>query len=392
MSLFRKVLGGGQGPERAHVRSWDQRPSWMRDGMRVQLLDGGVDLEVVGESHYQEDLWQLAGGRRNPDERMRVPVYAVLAPETDNPYDSNAVSVWVDGLKVGYLSRDDARQYRPGLLALQREHGMPIALPGVIVGGGMRADGPGRLGVFLRHDPADFGLQPSPMPQHAFHMRTGLSEAFATDGANGIHHLSWMRDLPGDEIRAISTLRKLLAGEADPLDRHFMYAQLETLLYRSREAFGSALDEYDQACRRHDAEMDDIRQAFMTEWGEVPLLEIYRQMAIRQQKAGDFEQALWWAERGIAVYGDDAARPEAVEDLQHRAAAYRAKLTPVSQHSRAHVPMYGQPQTETLKCRECGRQFQRDRTRGRKPMRCPECTGSMAIRTPVTGDRTEPSS
>ena len=77
--------------------------------------------------------------------------------------------------------------------------------------------------------------------------------------------------------------------------------------------------------------MDDIRQAFMTEWGEVPLLETYRQMAIRQQKAGDFEQALWWAERGIAVYGDDAARPEAVEDLQHRAAAYRAKLAPASQ-------------------------------------------------------------
>jgi hypothetical protein len=164
-----------------------------------------------------------------------------LVPETDNPYDVNAVSVWVDGLKVGYLSRDDARRYRPGLLALQREYGMPIALPGVIVGGGMRADGPGRLGVFLRHDPADFGLQPLPVPQSAPHMRTGLSEAFATDGINGTPHLSWMRDLPGDDIRAISTLRKLLVEEVDPLDRHFMYAQLETLLYRSREVFASAL-------------------------------------------------------------------------------------------------------------------------------------------------------
>jgi hypothetical protein len=119
MSLFRKVPGVGQAHERPQVRSWDQRPRWMRDGLQVQLLDGGVDLEVV--------------------------------------------------------------------------------------------------------------------------MRTGLSEAFATDGINGTPHLSWMRDLPGDDIRAISTLRKLLVEEVDPLDRHFMYAQLETLLYRSREVFASAL-------------------------------------------------------------------------------------------------------------------------------------------------------
>jgi hypothetical protein len=39
-----------------------------------------------------------------------------LAAEADNPDDANAVSVWVQGLKVGYLSRDDARRYRPGLL------------------------------------------------------------------------------------------------------------------------------------------------------------------------------------------------------------------------------------------------------------------------------------
>ena len=44
-------------------------------------------------------------------------------------------------------------------------------------------------------------------------------------------------------------LRKLLAAEADVLDRHFMYAHLESALYRCRDAFTSALDEYDEACR-----------------------------------------------------------------------------------------------------------------------------------------------
>ena len=33
-----------------------------------------------------------------------------------------------------------------------------VLLVGVIAGGGIREDGPGRLGVFLRHDPADFDL------------------------------------------------------------------------------------------------------------------------------------------------------------------------------------------------------------------------------------------
>lgn len=135
----------------------DGRPAWMRDGMEVTLLDGNDDLEVVGESYYQENLWRLVEPRRR-DERIRHDVYALLVAEDDNSYDANAVAVWVQGLKVGHLSRADARRYRPGLLSLQRRHGQPVALNGVIAGGGIRADGPGRLGVFLRHDPADFGL------------------------------------------------------------------------------------------------------------------------------------------------------------------------------------------------------------------------------------------
>ena len=70
-----------------------------------------------------------------------------------------------------------------------------------------------------------------------------------------------MSGLPADDIRAISALQQLLAHDADPIDRHFMHAQLENLLYRARNAFASALDEYDQACRDHDGEMDAIRQA-----------------------------------------------------------------------------------------------------------------------------------
>jgi hypothetical protein len=129
----------------------------VRDGIEVALLDGSDDLEVVGESYYQENLWRLVGPRW-PAERVRHHVCAVLIAEDDNPYDTNAVAVWVQGLKVGHLSRANARRCRPGLLSLQRRYGQPVALNGVIVGGGVREDGPGRLGVFLCHDLADFGL------------------------------------------------------------------------------------------------------------------------------------------------------------------------------------------------------------------------------------------
>lgn len=375
MSFLRKILRGGNGSGRTDATSSHKKPVTVSDSKRYQLLGGGVDLNVVGESFRQENLWRQVGRRHHLEDRVRVDVCAVLEPETGNPHDPNAVSVWVDDHKVGYLSRDDARQYRPGLLTLQREYGRPIALHGVIAGGGIREDGPGLLGVFLDHDPADFGLQARSVSLPVPRMRTGLTDVAVHDGADGTHHLDWMRDLPEDDIRAITMLRKLLEKRTDPLDRHFMYTQLETLLYKSRDAFGSALDDYDQACIHHDAEMDDIRHIFITRWGDVPVLETYRQMAIRQQKAADFKQALWWAERGISVYGNEAARPEAVEDLRRRAAAYKAKLTPALQPPYVPVPTSEQPEIETLRCVVCRRDFQRNRVRGRKPTRCPECAG-----------------
>jgi hypothetical protein len=150
-----KPNGSGQGKlETTHE---DETPAWMRDGVEVTLLDGNEDLEVVGESYYQENLWRLVSPHRR-GERVRSDIYALLVAENDNPHDAKAVAVWVQGLKVGHLSRANARRYRPGLLRLEDRYGQPIALEGEIVGGGIREDGPVRLGVFLRHDLTDFGL------------------------------------------------------------------------------------------------------------------------------------------------------------------------------------------------------------------------------------------
>lgn len=116
--------------------------------MSVTLFDGDESLEIKGESFYQENLSQIVRevGRR---------VHAVLVPEPDNPYDKNAVAVWVNGLQVGHLGREDAAVYQSPISRLQEEEGQPIALNGRLFGG-ERAES--RVGIWLYHDPKDFAL------------------------------------------------------------------------------------------------------------------------------------------------------------------------------------------------------------------------------------------
>lgn len=293
-------------------------------GPTPTVLGGRETLEVVGESYYQECLWRIVGGFRT--ERVRQDVQAVIVPEPTNPFDSNAIQVMIDGALVGYLGREDAAVYRTGLKVLMDRYGGPIALMGCVVGGGRRPDGPGMLGVFLDHDPSDFGLGARQF-SHIGELRTGLSQALATDVEDDSYDLSWYRQLSGHKTaQDIVTLRRLLAGEEDPIDRHFMLSELGRCLYASRDAFASALDEFDTVCEQHDSEMASIRQALVDKFGCVPVIEMYRQAAIRCQKAHDWPRVRSWAQRGLTVYGTQAARPEALEDLLKRLAHAEAKL------------------------------------------------------------------
>lgn len=290
-----------------------------RQSGSVRPHPGDDDLEVVGESAYQAALWAICGG--SGGDRVRHQIVAVLVPEPTNPYDANAISVQVDGHVVGYLPRDIAAQYLPALLGLMNLAGGHVALDGVIVGGGYYENGPGRLGVWLSHDAEAFGGQARRAGQPDVRepsMRTGFSEAWRTDAEDDSYDLSWYTGLPVGDRQAVAALRGLLAAERDPIDRHFQFAELEARLYRCRELYDTALDEFDDACRQHDAEMETICQSFMAKWNKVPLLETYRQMAIRQQKNKDWDACLWWAERGLELYGNDAAREDAVEDLLKR--------------------------------------------------------------------------
>ncbi|MFC5266104.1 HIRAN domain-containing protein [Kribbella qitaiheensis] len=361
--------------------------------VRFTLLAGDDDLEVVGESNYQEALWGICGARKG--NRIRHSINAMLVPEPLNPHDANAVAVYIDGHLIGYLDRSTAAQYVASVHSLMARHGSHVGLRGHVVGGGHRDHGLGFLGVWLEHDPADFGMARAarsggrPVAEGAA-MRTGFSEAWLTDAEDDSYDLSWYNELPDGDRAAIAMLRDLLATDPDPIDRHFQFAELESRLYRCRDLYASALDEFDEACRLHDAEMESICGAFRTKWHKIPLLETYRQMAIRQQKKKDWDACLWWAERGLELYGESAARQDAVEDLEKRRNRAAAKLEATARPaasatqvvevtlqppspSIAELSPVALAELEILICSRCASTFERLRVRGRKPQLCPIC-------------------
>lgn len=220
-----------------------------------------------------------------------------------------------------------------------------------------------------------------PAPVANGSMRTGLSRALRTDPQDDSYDLAWLTTLPDADRPAVAMLRRLLQQERSPIVRHFQFAELEARLYHARDLYDGALDDFDEACRQHDAEMDAVREAFISKWGKVPLLETYRQMAIRRQKKQDWRASLWWAERGLALYGDDAAREDAVEDLVKRRNRALAKVEEgatarparVQQSGDSGIRPGGTVSIETLVCAQCHKPFDRSVVRGRKPRLCPRC-------------------
>jgi hypothetical protein len=82
-------------------------------GTTIELPGHGrvFAIHVVGESHRQAALKALSGDRRLRGEY--VAFTAALVPEPQNAYDPNAIAVYISGgTRVGYLSREDAEEYR----------------------------------------------------------------------------------------------------------------------------------------------------------------------------------------------------------------------------------------------------------------------------------------
>jgi hypothetical protein len=100
------------------------------------------DTEVVGESNYQRNLKRICGGKtRDGVEAFKT---ATLILEPENPHDENAVRIDIDGMTVGYLSRQEAIRWH------RRRPPRSHQCSAVIRGGWERGGGDtGHFGVWL---------------------------------------------------------------------------------------------------------------------------------------------------------------------------------------------------------------------------------------------------
>lgn len=95
--------------------------------------NGDYDVEVRGESNYQDTLVRVAG--KHTKEGRTVEVDAVLFLEPNNPHDRNAIRVEIGGKPVGYIPREDAPEMRTALKQIGIVDGHRVGVDAVIVGG-----------------------------------------------------------------------------------------------------------------------------------------------------------------------------------------------------------------------------------------------------------------
>jgi hypothetical protein len=297
--------------------------------IELVIFDGDDDLDVVGESYRQDALWRIVGGKTS--ERVRKEAIGYLVPEPNNEYDPNAIGVWIQGLQVGFIAKELAREIIDDLhILIDANPGSYIGLRGVVAGGGERDDGPGMLGVFLEFPADKFGLgvkKYSTRDSGNFTMSTGQTDAFVTDAQDDSYDLSWMNELSGDPTKRIVGLKEVLEKNLEPISRHFAFSQLEEIYYEYKEIFPDALKQYDELADKHHAELETtIRVAMINKWGKLPNLVVHKKSAIRHAKYKEFDKALAWAEKGLAVYGNDAFKEEWTLDLQKRVVTLKARI------------------------------------------------------------------
>lgn len=112
-------------------------------------------FDIVGESNYQHALSAIAGKKQQHGKQHFC--IAEIYREPNNPYDKYACVVEINNQKVGYISKNDNKD----LIKSVSEHGFPIKLPAVIVGGWEDAKSTGSYGVKLKPPRPDLKVSQS---------------------------------------------------------------------------------------------------------------------------------------------------------------------------------------------------------------------------------------
>lgn len=130
--------------EEARARQATALEEWHRRLGEVGLAVGWSDLDVVGESFYHPALAGVRAALHDTARGFEIRAVGLLRREPDNPYDRNAIGVYVHGEKVGHLDRYDAEEYQP----LLRRRGDAMWVQVILMGGRMTPVGEvGPIGV-----------------------------------------------------------------------------------------------------------------------------------------------------------------------------------------------------------------------------------------------------
>ncbi len=109
--------------------------------------NGSFDFEVVGEAQCQASLEEICGGR--DEDGVDHQCVAVIVNDDGNAYDKNAVAVFVDGKRVGFLPRQVAPEFRRQISRINPSCAS-VGCRAVVRGGWDRGDGDvGSFGVWL---------------------------------------------------------------------------------------------------------------------------------------------------------------------------------------------------------------------------------------------------
>lgn len=116
---------------------------------------GAFAIEVVGVSRRQDALAAIVDSHGRSGRTLTIDASLVL--ENANPHDANAVRVEIDGVLIGYLSRDNARRYRGDLAAANASEAV-VRCKARIVGGFQTETGErAHFGVRLDLPPMEAG-------------------------------------------------------------------------------------------------------------------------------------------------------------------------------------------------------------------------------------------
>lgn len=174
---------------------------------KVKWRDGSYPLDAVGESNYQDALISICGGYNRHGQDLET--WAEIEREPGNPYDSNAVTVTIDGRTIGYLSRDQAKRVSSQML----QDGVDRARCKAKIVGGWRTNqhDSGHFGVRLgipTRDWIDFGVgkQPPAKEQKQPRAKSSRPKAASTGPLVGQWVVVWGAPKYGDVAQELAAL------------------------------------------------------------------------------------------------------------------------------------------------------------------------------------------